>query len=74
MKNNTFFNESSTESNLTEQYRSNDMMSGKASSLSVRDDIQSSNANIWVIQNEAKNNFEFIYSMISKFVPISAAA
>lgn len=37
-----------TESNLTEQYRSNDMMSGKTSSMSIRDDLQNSNANIWV--------------------------
>lgn len=37
-----------SESNLTEQYRSNDMISGKASSMSIRDDLQNSNANLWV--------------------------
>lgn len=40
-----------TESNLTEHYRSNDMISGKTSSMSMRDDLQNSTANIWVRQN-----------------------
>lgn len=39
-----------TESNLTEHYRSNDMISGKTSSMSMRDDLQNSSANIWVKQ------------------------
>lgn len=37
-----------SESNLTEHYRSNDMISGKTSSMSIRDDLQNSTANIWV--------------------------
>lgn len=38
-----------SESNLTDHYRSNDMISGKTSSMSTRDDLQNSTANIWVI-------------------------